>query len=205
MNTFVGFKVPVMAKTLAESLLALNDKPSGVAQQTKVRAQIINDLKSKLGKTKSLRLKLERLTDNKGQQYIAVNVPKAELVGYLAQMKSLLSDDYVRYRKNQSQRDHGLFHLTVINPYEYQILKNSNLKLNSSITITLHGLGKVSSTAADSDKIKHAYYVVASSNDGQFYRQQHLLKAKDFHVTLGFEPLDVHNQTKGLDTLINSQ
>jgi len=114
----------------------------------------------------------------------------------------LLPNNYSKYRENQSKRDHGVFHLTLVNPFEYQLLNKSSLKLGTYLNVTLVGLGKVcSDKELDSEK-KTTYYVVANSNDGQFYRQKLLLKPKDFHVTLGFDPSDVYNQAKGQSTLI---
>jgi len=190
------------AKTLTQPLLALNEEVIPIKQSPRVRERIISDLKNNVSLSKTLRVKLIELNDNQGLKYLGVNIPKAELVEYLAQMKLLLPNNYSKYRENQSKRDHGVFHLTLVNPFEYQLLNKSSLKLGTYLNVTLVGLGKVcSDKELDSEK-KTTYYVVANSNDGQFYRQKLLLKPKDFHVTLGFDPSDVYNQAKGQSTLI---
>jgi len=190
------------AKTLTQPLLALNEEVIPIKQSPRVRERIISDLKNNVSLSKTLRVKLIELNDNQGLKYLGVNIPKAELVEYLAQMKLLLPNNYSKYRENQSKRDHGVFHLTLVNPFEYQLLNKSSLKLGTYLNVTLVGLGKVSSDKELGKPKKTTYYVVANSNDGQFYRQKLLLKAKDFHVTLGFDPSDVYNQAKGQSTLI---
>jgi len=194
----------VHAKTLTQPLLALNEELKPAKQSPRVRERIISDLKNKNNNSlrKTLRVKLIELNDNQGLKYLGVNIPKAELVEYLAQMKLLLPKNYIIYRENQNKRDHGVFHLTMVNPFEYQLLNKSALKLGTYLNVTLVGLGKVSSDKELGKPKKTTYYVVANSNDGQFYRQKLLLKAKDFHVTLGFDPSDVYNQAKGQSTLI---
>ncbi len=145
---------------------------------------------------KNLVLKVEKLTDSQGLSYLAGRVPDAEVGQYLKQMQLILADDYQTFRQQQSARDHGEFHITLINPYEYQALTDKTSVLNQPIRVKLHGLGRVSQGN------KTTYYVVASSDDGQFLRQKLLLPEKDFHVTLGFNPQDVYGVSKGLETLI---
>ena len=146
---------------------------------------------------KTLTLEISELKDSSGLVYLGGKVSAAELSGYLAQLKNELGEEqYVIYRQHQSARDHQSFHVTLINPYEYQTLNKEKIKKLSSFRVTLHGVGRV----AKGDK--ESYFVVTSSADGQFIRQNLLLKNKDFHVTLGFSPDDVFGVSKGRDTLI---
>ncbi len=147
---------------------------------------------------KTLTLDISELQDNTGLVYLGGKVSEVELSRYLSQLKDELGkEQYVTYRGHQAARDHHSFHVTLVNPYEYQTINKEKLNLSQKIRVTLHGLGKV-----EKDN-KTSYFVVASSSDGQFMRQNLLLKNKDFHVTLGFYPDDVYGIGKGRDTLIN--
>ena len=72
-----------------------------------------------------------------------------------------------------------------------------NPTLSSELNVTLLGLGKV---VQDN---KTNFFVVAQSADAQFIRQRFILSAKEFHVTLGFNPSDIYGVNKGRSTLIN--
>lgn len=146
---------------------------------------------------KTLMVKLVQLQDNQGLKYVGALVPKVDLVEYLAQMKTLLTTDFTDYRHHQASRDHGQFHMTLINPYEYQVIDQSKVAIGETVTITLKGLGRV----AKDDK--ETYFVVVESKIAQLYRQKITLNAKDFHVTLGFKPQDVHGVSKGVERLIH--
>jgi len=145
---------------------------------------------------KSVIIEIQKLTDNQGRDYLAGLINKADILQYLSQMETILSADFGQFRQQQSARDHGLFHLTVVNPFEYQALSNKTQIIGTKIRVQLHGLGRVSQGS------NVAYFVVASSSDGQFVRQSLLLENKDFHVTLGFDKQDVHGVAKNKQTLI---
>ncbi|WDE13925.1 hypothetical protein [Thalassomonas haliotis] len=148
---------------------------------------------------KTIRVIPEKLTDSTGLVYLGAKVSEVELAPYLAELKQELGNDFALYRQNQGQRDHFSFHMTLINPYEYQNLEISPEQLKQSLTVQLLGLGRVSAGR------KTSYYVVAQSADGQFFRQKQLLPAKDFHVTLGFDPQDVYGVSKGVETLLRAR
>jgi len=146
--------------------------------------------------SKHIMVKPVELTDNTGLVYLGGLISKAEIQRYLVQMKDMLGVEYVKFRQNQAARDHNLFHLTLVNPYEYRTIAKHEIDLNKPLKVMLQGLGRASKDG------KTTYFVVASSPDGQFLRQQLLLKEKDFHVTLGFSPTDIYDVRKGVDTLI---
>ena len=146
---------------------------------------------------KTLTLEISELKDSSGVVYLGGKVSEVELSRYLSQLKAELGkEQYAIYRQHQAARDHQSFHVTLVNPYEYQTINKEKLNSSQKFSVTLQGLGKV----AKGDKT--SYFVVASSSDGQFIRQNLLLKNKDFHVTLGFYPEDVYGVSKGRDTLI---
>lgn len=153
-----------------------------------------------LNEDKTLNLAVTELKDNSGLVYLGGKVSAADLDSYLAQMKTELGESQFNvFRQHQAARDHQTFHVTLVNPYEYQTIDKENFEMPRQFRVVLHGLGQVE----NEDKDKKAYFVVASSPDGQFIRQGLLLKNKDFHVTLGFYPEDVFGVSKGRDSLIN--
>lgn len=158
------------------------------------RAMMIQS--SSIPTKQTLRLTVRELKSNSGLTYLGALVSNAQISPYLKQLTQILAKDFSLYRENQSKRDLGLFHLTIIDPNEYQFIDKAKIKVGQSYTVTLVGLGKAASG------LKTAYYVVAQSSEIQFYRQQLALKNKDLHVTLGFNPQDVYDKTKGLNTLV---
>ncbi|WP_114326963.1 hypothetical protein [Candidatus Colwellia aromaticivorans] len=157
--------------------------------------------------TKSLRLKITMLQDNRGQKYLGALVSRAELLPYLTQLQQLLAEDFNQYRALQAARDHQLFHLTILNPREYQLadkaiieellLPDFNQAFSSQLSVTLIGLGKVV------QENKESFFVVAQSADAQLIRQRFILPSKDFHITLGFNPGDIYGVKKDRTTLID--
>ena len=90
----------------------------------------------------------------------------------------------------------------MINPFEYQVL-TTKVKFGQNIRLTLQGLGTVAINNAEfPQKNAQSYFVITSSADGQYFRQQYLLKPKDFHITLGFNPHDIYNLSKGIERLV---
>jgi hypothetical protein len=156
----------------------------------------IEQAKYQVDDIKMLVLEIQELSDNTGLKYLAGIVNKADIEQYLNKMQVILGDEFEVYRQHQSARDHGSFHVTLVNPYEYQALASKDTVVNQKIRVQLHGLGRVSQGE------NTAYFVVASSPDGQFLRQQLLLQNKDFHVTLGFKSQDVFGVAKDKTALI---
>lgn len=194
---------------IVQVILAVNVAHANKIQLTDKQARALQSLRDdSQGITKkSLPLKIIELQDNQGQQYLGALVSRAELLPYLTKMQQLLGEEFNQYRALQAARDKQLFHLTILNPREYQLADKSIITemLSSSgrysllnrLNVTLLGLGK---TVKNN---KTAFFVVAKSGDAQLIRQQFLLSAKDFHITLGFNPSDIYGVKKGLSTLID--
>jgi len=144
---------------------------------------------------KSIQIEIIKLTDNSGLTYLGGKVNAADLDIYLLQMKKILGDDFLHYRKYQSERDHQTFHMTLVNPYEYQAL-TKDIDINGTFSVSLLGLGRVSQDN------KATYFVVAQSPEAASYRQTLMLAKKDFHVTLGFDPSDIYGVNKGVSSII---
>jgi hypothetical protein len=157
---------------------------------------------------KTIRVRITQLKDNQGQVYLGAIISRAELSPYLVKLEQLLGNSFQVFRKYQAARDHQLFHMTLLAPQEYQFADKTlvakllapdfNSNFSSQLNVTLLGLGKVE------QENKQTYYVVAQSNDAQLIRQRFLLKNKDFHVTLGFNPNDIYGVRKDSSTLISS-
>ena len=125
---------------------------------------------------------------------------------YLTTLETVLGADFQQFRALQAARDHQTFHLTLLSPKEYQLADKTlvekllapdfNNTFSSQLNVTLLGLGKVEQDG------KKTFFVVAQSSDAQLIRQRFLLTAKDFHVTLGFDPSDIYNVKKDRTTLL---
>ena len=182
--TFIIFwHASLSANTIAENS---NNQPKEVPMSETVLA---------VKKTLVIQLEIVELTDNSGLTYVGGKVNAADLELYLSQMKKILGDDFSRYRQYQSERDLKSFHMTLINPYEYQAV-TKDIAIGTILSVSLSGLGRVSL------KDKTTYFVVAQSPQATCYRQNLLLTDKDFHVTLGFYPNDIYGVDKGMATLI---
>lgn len=204
---------PLSARTIADYLIEFgkNEMPEineikddENEQEIHVRAgqaralRAIEEAKYQQEGVKSVVVEIKVMKDNQGLQYLAGQINKADIAHYLKQMQLILGDRFDEYRQNQSARDHHLFHLTLVNPYEYQTLTDKLQSVGKRLRVQLEGLGRVSQGDHS------AYFVVANSSDGQFIRQSLLLGTKDFHVTLGFDKKDVHGVAKDKTTLIKS-
>lgn len=150
-------------------------------------------------KVMKLAIKLVQLEDNQGLKYIGGIVNATDLQPYLVEMSKLLAKDFPDYRENQTRRDHGEFHMTLINPYEYKEVNQNEIELGKVIDIDLLGLGRVTKGA------QQTYFVVVNSKVAQQQRNQLGLSVKDFHVTLGFKPNDIYGVSKGAESLIREK
>ena len=147
----------------------------------------------------TINIRLQQLTDNTGLTYFAGLVAKKDLTPYLTHLADILENDFVTFRQGQQTRDHNQFHITIVNPYEYKDLseKQANLlKSEIELSFNLLGLGTASNEKSQT------YFVVAASSEGQKLRAALGLNAKDFHVTLGFNPQDVYGVSKNIKSLI---
>ena len=140
------------------------------------------------------------LLSHSGRTYLGMRVPKELVSPFLNQLRSLLPHhDYTVFTTNQQLRDDGNYHLTIIDPREYeQLILPVTLAegLDGRLRFRIIGLGQQASGG------NVAYYCVVDSTDAQLFRRGCGLGSKDLHITLGFNPKDIHDQAKGPDTLI---
>ncbi len=183
----ICWQASLSAKTISKSLAEnTNNQPKEASMP---------DTPLAIQKAIVIQIEVVELTDNSGLTYIGGKVSEADLERYLCQMQKILGDDFTRYRQYQSERDLHTFHMTLINPYEYQSVKK-DVAIGTILSVSLSGLGRVNI------KDKTTYFVVAQSSQATKYRQNLLLSDKDFHVTLGFYPSDIYGVNKGITTLI---
>ena len=194
---------------VVQVVFAINTASANNVKLTDKQARALQSLNTEQQSetTKSLRLKITTLQDNQGQKYLGALVSRAELLPYLTKLQQLLAEDFNDYRALQAARDHQLFHLTLLSPREYQLADKGivekllapdfNQSFSSQLNVTLLGLGKVAQGS------KTSFFVVAQSADAQLIRQQFILPAKDFHITLGFNPSDIYGVNKGSSTIIH--
>jgi hypothetical protein len=145
--------------------------------------------------------RLEYLKDTIGNNYIGVNIYVDFVQSYLERLKNIIGDEYDVYIKNQQNRDHGHYHITVINVMEYNKLsKDLGMdKFINSLEVAfdfdfddLQFLGIGSAEKAGNK----AYFIVVRSEKLQEVRRKYNLPEQDFHITLGFKWKDVFGVRK---------
>lgn len=184
------------ASLSANTVFELSVKDGESHREETVMPDMSEPVKNTL--TKLIQIKVVELTDNSGLIYLGAKVGTADLELYLSQMKNILGDDFALYRQYQSARDHQTFHMTLINPYEYQALAKG-ISVGETLSVSLSGLGRVKQGN------KTTYFVVAQSTQAANYRQNLALTKKDFHITLGFYPSDIYGVNKGRESLIEQK
>lgn len=194
----VLFLVAAFAKTAQGGSLA--DKLVKISEEKLVQGNQLYNKETKSIKAQ-ITVKLEQLEDNAGLKYVGGKVSETELRPFLAELKLLLGEKFDAYRNEQIKRDHGEFHVTVVNPFEFEKLNTTQQVLlgqELDYEVTLLGVGKASKDN------KKTFFVVAKSPKAQALRALLSLKEKDFHITLGFYPTDVYGVAKNESTLIGS-
>lgn len=183
---FLTVTLPLQASTLAEKLVNMSENST---QQASFKS------------ADQIDIHLREFVDSTGLRYIGGEVKKSQVARYLHQLKTILGNEFEHFRGGQKQRDHSKFHITLVNPFEFKALTSQQKETllnehNSIFSFKLLGLGKVTKNEAS------AYFVVAESERAQTLRVKYNLPVKDFHVTLGFSPNDVHGVRKDRSTLI---
>ncbi|REL29964.1 hypothetical protein [Thalassotalea euphylliae] len=149
---------------------------------------------------KSIAVSASELSDSTGLSYVGGIVQQDIIAGYLQQLQAIETDAFKTLRAGQANRDHGKFHVTLINPYEIKEVSeqqvNALLASGRQIKFQVKGLGRV---IKDQGK---AYFVVLSSEQADDLRKAFGLAPKDFHITLGFSPSDIYGVSKDESTLV---
>jgi len=145
--------------------------------------------------------RLEYLKDTVGNNYIGVNIYVDMAQPYLERLKNIIGDEYDIYIKNQQNRDHGHYHITVVNVMEYNKLSNEigmDKFINSLEAafdfefddVKFLGIGTAEKGG------NRTYFIVVKSDKLQEVRNKYGLPEQDFHVTIGFKWKDVFGVRK---------
>ena len=144
---------------------------------------------------------IEQLVTRDGDMYLGILVAEEILQPYLDQLHHHIGDvSMARYAANRKMRDGSYYHITVVNPVEYEQLFAADTAVpygGDPLEYELVGLGYVR------DSGDTTFYVICESEAVQQLRGELGLGRKDLHVTLGFDGADVHGVVKDLTTLID--
>jgi hypothetical protein len=147
---------------------------------------------------------LTYLKDAIGNNYVGINIPNEDVEPHLEKLKEILGEeDFEIFTQNQKMRDHGHYHITVINVMDCNRLskemgmanfvKSVELAFEYPVEdLELLGLG----TASKNDNT--AYFIVCSSDSLDAIRTRFNLTKQDFHTTLGFNTKDVFGVPKNV-------
>lgn len=139
------------------------------------------------------------ITNTLGRSYLGVHIPETFILPCLNAMKTFLSgEDFEAYRHNQNFRDDGGFHMTIIEPREYQNKRASLVDHidETSVWLRLVGLGRQTRGS------NTTFFCVLNCDGAEQLRNKVGLGNRDMHVTLGFRPDDLHDVPKGESTLL---
>lgn len=145
--------------------------------------------------------RLEYLKDIANNNYLGVNIYVDNVSPFLNNLKNILGDRYESYIRNQQNRDHGHYHITVINVMEYNKLSKEigmDKFINSLESafdyefddVQFLGIGTAEKAG------NRAYFIVVKSDKLQEVRRKYNLPDQDFHITIGFLHKDVFGVRK---------
>lgn len=138
---------------------------------------------------------LSYIKDVAGNNYLGIKIEKGLIEPFLSELKDILGSEYETYTNLQQQRDHGSYHITVINVMDYNKLSKSGIdkfvnSLESVMKYPIDDLQMLGIGTAQKNE-NRAYFVVCRSEKLQAIRQRYNLSEHDFHITLGFKFKDV--------------
>lgn len=143
--------------------------------------------------------KIGKFKDSNGDEYLAVPVPTKLTKSWSRKLQRKLSrQHFTRLRDKRHARDGSAFHITIVSPMELKELSADQIGLveGESGNSLLGALGRAARGDAET------YYIIVESAFGAFLRSRAGLPPKDFHVTLGFYPNDVHGISKDASTAL---
>ena len=136
------------------------------------------------------------LRDILGNNYLGIKVPNDVVEPFLDDLKEILGDNFDNYNRNQQDRDHGNYHITVINTMDYnRLAKEVGVEnfVNSLETILNYEIDDLEmlgvGTVSKGDN--KTYFVVCNSDKLDAVRTRFGLGKQYFHITLGFKDKDV--------------
>ena len=151
--------------------------------------------------------KLTYLKDKIGNNYVGINIPEDVVEPHLEKLKEILGEeDFEIFTQNQKTRDHGHYHITVINVMDCNRLSkemgiaNFVKSVELAFEYPVEDLEMLGVGMASKNDNK-AYFIVCQSDSLDAVRTRFNLTKQDFHVTLGFNPKDVFGVPK--NSIIN--
>lgn len=138
------------------------------------------------------------VTPQAGGRYFGCHVERTSLDSHLKAFRSQVGAERAAIMEaNKAARDRGyVYHLTVVTPPEMKSLAGGLSAFPPAVNVSYDGIGSAE------DKGSEAWFVVCSSPELESWRRENTLAPKDFHITLGFEPKDVHTKPKGKSSIV---
>lgn len=134
-----------------------------------------------------------------GGRYFGCHVEKASLQAHLEAFRDAVGEDVELMEQNKAQRDRGyVYHLTVVTPPEMKTAAEGLTDFPETVNLTYLGVGRATDGPND------AWFVVCKSEEIAAWRRNNGLDPKDLHITLGFNPKDVHTKPKGEGSIVVS-
>ena len=140
---------------------------------------------------------ITHIQDILGNNYLGIDIPVNTIQPFLKDFREIVGeDDYNTYTKLQQERDHGKYHITIINVMEYNMLcKEVGMDkfVNSLDKIFKYGIDdlKMMGVGTAAKNMDRAYFIVCKSDKLQAVRNRYGLSEQDFHITIGFNYKDV--------------
>ena len=134
---------------------------------------------------------LSYIHDVAGNNYLGIKIEKGLVDPFLTELKDILGSEYETYTNLQQQRDHGSYHITLINTMDYNKLSKSGLDkfINSLEPIMKYPIDDLQmlgvGTAQKNEN--RTYFVVCRSEKLQSIRKRYDLPEQDLHITIGFK------------------
>jgi len=143
---------------------------------------------------------LSYIKDITGNNYLGIKIEKGLIEPFLSELKDILGSEYETYTNLQQQRDHGSYHITVINVMDYNKLGKQGIdqfinSLESVMKYPIDDLQMLGVGTAQKNE-NRTYFVVCRSEKLQAIRKRYDLPEQDFHITLGFKFKDVFGVRK---------
>ena len=140
-----------------------------------------------------LQLAIRTLTSEEGLPYLAIPIEAALVTGYRKKLGALISHEkFTEALKNREARDGLIHHLTIVPPQQYETLSKEQIASfeDKTVQVALTGLGHIPGKDAT------CYFVTADCAHAALLRTKAGLDKHDFHITIGFDPVDIHGQPK---------
>ena len=133
-----------------------------------------------------------------GGHYYGSHIEAWTVAPHLEAFRALVGEERAALMElNKEARDRGrVYHMTVVTPPEMKTLSRERGAFPAQITIEYLGVGRAS------DRNSEAWFIVCRSEAIEQWRRENGLPPKDLHVTLGFDPKDVHSTAKDKSTLV---